>query len=266
MSVHEPPPAGRSWKGTAATPGPEPSSAEAETGMLGPPTTEPPVGAVSAPVGAVLSTSEARTGLVPTLPEPSVATARRSMPPSATAVVSKLTENGALVSVEIVVQVSAPAGLRWKATWAVSADELALSVTEPRMFAPGSSSVTSGATLSTVIVRVDDVTTLPARSVATASRSAGPSGAVVESQETEYGAVVSVPTVVKDEEPLAFTRNCTKATPAVASLAFAPIATLPEMVWPSAGAVSEADGAVLSTTLPVRVETDWLVAPSRKTA
>ena len=174
--------------------------------------------------------------------------------------------NGALVSVAIVVHVFAPIGLRWKATCAVSAEEVALSVTEPRRFAPGSSSATIGARLSIVIVRVADVTTLPARSVATTSRSAGPSGAVDVSQSTEYGAVESVPTVVNDEEPLALTRNCTEATPAVASAAFAFIVTLPETVAPSAGAVSAAVGFVLSTTFPVSVETDWLVAPSRKTA
>ena len=78
MSVYGPLPALRNWKVTPVTPEPEPSSAEAETGVLGPPTTVPPEGAVSDPVGAVLSTREVRTWLVPTLPEPSVATARRS--------------------------------------------------------------------------------------------------------------------------------------------------------------------------------------------
>src|SRR5207248_6849394 len=63
-------------------------------------------------VGAVLSTRELWSGLVPVKPATSVATARNSYCPSATVLVSKSAENGADVSTPICVQPDCPAGDR----------------------------------------------------------------------------------------------------------------------------------------------------------
>jgi hypothetical protein len=76
--VNEPPLVGRTSYFTDATPEP-PSAAEDESWTFGPPTVAPDAGAVSEPVGGVLSTRTFdRTALVPVLPLPSVATTRRS--------------------------------------------------------------------------------------------------------------------------------------------------------------------------------------------
>ena len=50
------------------------------------------------------------------------------------------------------------------------------SVTVPDVAAPGSFSVITGASLSSVIVRIAEVVSLPATSVTTTRSSAGPSG------------------------------------------------------------------------------------------
>ena len=70
----------------------------------------------------------------------SVATARTSRRPSATAVVSQLQLYGAALSVQAVVQVLAPAGEVWKTTVPMPRSEVAtaLSVTLPRSGEPGS--------------------------------------------------------------------------------------------------------------------------------
>jgi len=77
MSVNPPPPVGRYWKRTEATPDVE-SDAAAVSGAAGPPISAPAAGRVSDTVGAVLSTRVVTIGLVPTWPDWSVATARRS--------------------------------------------------------------------------------------------------------------------------------------------------------------------------------------------
>ena len=79
-------------------------------------------------------------------------------------------------SVAIVVHVPAPAGLRSKTTCAVSAEVVTPSVTVPETAAPGSLSVITGASLSNVTVVAAEVVSLPATSVTTTRRSAGPSG------------------------------------------------------------------------------------------
>ena len=76
--VHEPPPVGRSSYVTDAKPEPA-SDVAALSGTDEPPTVEAGAGAVSEPLGAVLSTRRSvRTALVPVLPMPSVATTRKS--------------------------------------------------------------------------------------------------------------------------------------------------------------------------------------------
>ena len=154
---------------------------------------------------------------------------------------SKLAPNGADVSVAIVVQSPAPAGLRWNSTSVVSASEVPWRLTVPLATAPGSANVGAGAWLSTVKLRAGVVNVFPARSVMTASTVAGPSEAVVESHVARYGAEVSVATVVP------FTRRSTDATRDVASLAAAETVTSPETVAPAAGAPITPRGGVLST-------------------
>src|SRR3989344_6415154 len=81
---------------------------------------------------------------------------------------------------------------------------------------------------------------LPAASRATALRLWVPLVAVVESQEMEYGAVVSsAPTLAPS------TLNCTPVTPTLSD-ALAEMVTVPETVAPSAGAVRETVGLVVS--------------------
>ena len=80
---------------------------------------------------------------------------------------SSAAENGPLMSVEIVVHVLAPAGDRWKSADTVSGSDEAVSVTLPRRYWPGSSSVGTGERLSTVIVRTAEVVLFPAMSVTT---------------------------------------------------------------------------------------------------
>src|SRR5262249_27917858 len=76
-STKAPPPRGRYWKVTAATP--EPESSAVAVSVAGPVGSEAPAdGAVSVPVGGVLSTRTERTALAPALPVASIAIARRS--------------------------------------------------------------------------------------------------------------------------------------------------------------------------------------------
>ena len=107
-------------------------------------------------------------------------------------VVSSEIENGAVTSVETVVQVPVPTGARWKSTSVVSGSDDAVNVTVPRRYCAGSSSVGAGERLSTVIVRTAEVVLLPAISVTTTSIAAVPSAPEVESHVMSYGALVSV--------------------------------------------------------------------------
>src|SRR3990167_8328475 len=81
---------------------------------------------------------------------------------------------------------------------------------------------------------------LPAASRATALILCVPLVAVVEFQEMEYGEVVSsAPTLAPS------TLNCTPTTPTLSD-ALAEMVTVPETVAPSAGAVRETVGLVVS--------------------
>src|SRR3989344_9303700 len=84
---------------------------------------------------------------------------------------------------------------------------------------------------------------LPAASFATALMVCAPLLAVVEFHAIEYGAVVSsAPTFVPS------TLNCTPTTPTLSG-ALAEMVTVPETVAPSAGAVRETVGLVVSLPL-----------------
>ena len=77
IAVQEPPPAGLRSKRTESTPEP-PVSAEFEETEIVPRTAAPSAGAVSEPVGFVLSTVTVRSADVKLFPASSVVTARRS--------------------------------------------------------------------------------------------------------------------------------------------------------------------------------------------
>src|ERR671922_282999 len=97
MFVHVPAPAGEGWHWGGAPPGP-PSGEVASTEIV-PRTFAPALGAVTEPVGLVLSTRTFATAVeVTLLPALSVVITRRSYRPSLTAVVSKLTPYGEVVS------------------------------------------------------------------------------------------------------------------------------------------------------------------------
>ena len=225
-----------------ATPEP-PSDAFVVSVTLGPPTVAPDAGAVTEPVGGVLSIRVVRMFELTTF-APSVATARRSYSPSDSGVVSRLAPNGDVLSTEIVVHVPAPAGLRSNVTCVVSADVVVVSATVPLTAAPGSSSVTVGGWLSTTIVRPDEtVGPLPATSFASTVTDTGPSGVDVESQFTDAGVPLVVPTTVPS------TLKTIWPTPDVASDAEPPSVIVPPACAPGAGAVTAAElGAVLSIT------------------
>src|SRR5262249_44789080 len=111
-------------------------------------------GFVSVTVGPVLSTRRFwRTLEVAAFPARAVATVRGAERPAARAVVWSEAVKGGEVSVSIVVQLPAPAGERWNATDArpeppVSL-ELLVRTTLPSKNRPGSSSVATGAAVST---------------------------------------------------------------------------------------------------------------------
>ena len=111
-----------------------------------PRTFAPAAGAVTVPVGRVLSTRMVIAAEVKALPALSVVVTRRSYWPSATVVVSKLAA--------WFVQVPAPAEERWNWTVATpepASAELLVSAIVPRTFAPAAGVVTApvGAVLST---------------------------------------------------------------------------------------------------------------------
>src|SRR5919204_218130 len=145
MFVHVPAPAGERWNCADATP--EPPSAEFESTEIVPRTTAPEAGAVTEPDGLLLSTRTLPTAAEATLlPALSVVTTRRSYRPSLTAVVSKLTPYGEVVSTApMFVQLPAPAGDRWN--WAEATPEPASAEFEsteivPRTTAPPLGAVT----------------------------------------------------------------------------------------------------------------------------
>ena len=165
--VQMPAPAGERWNRTVAIP--EPASAESLVSAIVPRTFAPPPGAVTEPVGSVLSTRTVITGDVKTLPALSVVTTRRSYWPSAASVVSQLAA--------WFVQLPAPAGERWKTT--VSRPEPAsaesdVSATVPRRSVAAAGAVIEpvGSVLSTRIWIVAGVASaLPAASVVKTRRS-----------------------------------------------------------------------------------------------
>ena len=128
------------------------------------------------PVGAVLSTFTVTAALVKTLPAASVTTTCRSNEPSSP-VVSQLAVNGELLSVEIAVQVPAPAGERSNATDGVPGPVLLAVAVSPlvaprrRASAAGAVSEPVGRVLSTVVVTIELTPTLSASSVTRTRRS-----------------------------------------------------------------------------------------------
>ena len=139
--VHVPAPAGERWNCVVATP--EPASAESLASETVPRTFAPPAGAVTAPVGSVLSTRTVIGAEAKALPALSVVRTRRSYWPSAWSVVFQLAA--------WLVQVPAPAGERWKTTVATPEPESAefeVSATVPR---------TSASSIGAVIVPVGSV-------------------------------------------------------------------------------------------------------------
>ena len=127
--------------------------------------------------GEVLSTVTETRPEVNELPARSDVTARRSYWPSATPVVSNVTEYGASESESIVVQVPSPSGERWNTTVptpepAASA-EFAATAIEARTLAPSAGAVIEpvGSVLSTRTVIAEEVKELPALSVVTTRRS-----------------------------------------------------------------------------------------------
>ena len=110
VADHVPAPAGLRSNTTEATPEP-PASAELLVSAIGgTPISAPFAGAVTVPVGRVLSTRMVIAAEVKALPALSVVVTRRSYWPSGTVVVSKLAA--------WFVQVPAPAGERWN--WTVA--------------------------------------------------------------------------------------------------------------------------------------------------
>ena len=120
-----------------------------------------------------------------------------------------------------------------------------------------------GAALSTVTVTRADVDELPARSVVTARRSYWPSPTAVVSKATEYGASASESIVVQLPRPSGERWNVTLPTPEPpASVEFEVTAIEARTLAPSAGAVIEPVGSVLSTRTVVAPEVKELPALS----
>ena len=207
---------------TVATPEPL-SAALAASVTLVPATVAPAMGVVIDPVGRVLSIRVVRTFDAP-VADPSLASALRSYSPSASRLVSKLAEKGALLSTAIVDQFAAPAGLRSNVTWIVSEEVVVESTTVPLEAAPGLSSVTAGGLLSTTNVRpAETVGPFPATSMASRVTVAGPSAIEVESQSRDAGDPLVVPTTV----PLIL--NTIWPTPEAMSAALPVSVTVPPM-------------------------------------
>ena len=162
---------------------------------------------------------------------------------------SRLAAKGAVASTAIVVHVPVPAGLRSNVTCVVSAEVVVVSATVPRTAEPGLSSVTVGGWLSTTIVRGSSETVgpLPATSFASTVTETGPSGVEVESQVTDAGEPVDVPTTVPSTLKIIARRRRWRRPPSRVSV------TVPPTCAPGAGAVTAAAlGAVLSIDLRPR--------------
>ncbi len=144
------------------------ASLDVSTIELAAATTEPSAGTEVRRPGAVLSTRMPVRTLVELFPSESEAVARRSYSPSPrAAVLNEAVQSGRAVSVPIVVQLFAPAGLTSKTTFAASGPETSADRgTVPEMTAPGSLSETVGAVESTCTWTGAVVRWLPATSVA----------------------------------------------------------------------------------------------------
>ncbi len=120
-----------------------------------------------------------------------------------------------------------------------------------------------GEVLSTVTETRPEVNELPARSDVTARRSYWPSATAVVSNATEYGARVSESIVVQLPSPRGERWNTTVPTPEPpASAEFAATAIEARTLAPSAGAVIEPVGFVLSTRTVIAAEVKELPALS----
>src|SRR5919108_595223 len=260
MFVHVPAPAGERWNCAEATP--EPPSAEFESTEIVPRTTAPEAGAVTEPDGLLLSTRTLPTAAdASELPALSVVITRRSYSPSPRDVVSSDTEYGALVSAEpMFVQLPVPAGERWNCAEATpeppSAESESTEIVPPTL-APAAGAATEpvGFVLSTRrFVTAIEYATLPAMSVATARRSYSPSLAVVVSNGTEYGEVVSAaPMFVHVPAPAGEYWNWTLVTEESASLAEPSTVTVPRRFAPGSFWVTV--GLTLSTSNEARCAT-----------
>src|SRR3989442_6586398 len=121
---------------------------------------------------------------------------------------------------------------------------VAVSATVPRTFVPGLVMVTLGDVLSTSRLETSAVWVFPAASVTKTRRSYSPSATPAVSNETVYGAEVSVPIVDHVTAPAGLRWNGTEPTPGGASGARAFSAIVPPRVAPRAA--SETDRAVRS--------------------
>ena len=214
-------------------------------------------GAVTAPVGAVLSTRRlVITADVNVLPDLSVVTARRSYRPSAVpVVVVHVTAYGAVVAVTPwLVQVLVPAGDRWYCTELTPlppSAELAVMLIAPRRMPllVGAVTLPVGAVLSTrTFAIVADVNVFPTLSVVITRKSYRPSVEVVVSHVVAYGDVVSAtPRFDHEPAPAGETWNCADATPDDASAELdVTLTAVPRTFALATGAVTEPVGAVAS--------------------
>jgi hypothetical protein len=186
-----------SLKATEATPLPPVSVAEAEKLMVA--LYEPTDGAVMDVAGPVLSTlTLVIKALMNVLPALSVVVTRRSYRPSVKVVVFQVAEYGLVVSVEIVVQVLAPAVERAKIAEAtpeppLSAESEVMLTALPFTMALAAGAVMEpvGLVLSTVTTTPEEVVVLPDGSRAVALMVWEPSATPVVFQEMENGLVVS---------------------------------------------------------------------------
>src|SRR2546425_8474313 len=122
---------------------------------------------------------------------------------------------------------------------------VAVSATVPRTFVPGLVMVTLGDVLSTSRLETSAVWVFPAASVTKTRRSYSPSATPAVSNETVYGAEVSVPIVDHVPAPAGLPWNVTEPAPDLAAVAVAFSAIVPPRFAP--GSAIETDGAVRST-------------------
>src|SRR5687768_4321333 len=186
--------------------------------------------------------------------ELSIVTARRSKSPSASAVVSQLTEYGAVASVSMAVQAPPPAGRRSNPAEATPEPESAeldetTSVPVTNAPSPGAVRAPVGSVRSTVTSTMSSpVLSLP--SVATARSARFPSGSI--GQEAEYGALESAPreTQVPPPHPALASeqrKNSTSSTSPSGVVAVTVNGSGEAPFTNPAGAVTVTLGAALST-------------------